>query len=106
MSKKRGIKKKSKEKHSYSWMAIASFVLSILGAFWIFLLLSPSSYDFLKIIFWYIDLILAILFGFAGLKKIKQNRKLRGRRFAFFGITLGILVLSLITLGYLMFLMS
>jgi hypothetical protein len=101
MLKKRIIKRKNKEKHSYSGAAITSFVLSILGAIWIFLLLFPSSYDFLKIILWYFDLILAILFGFAGLKKIKENRKLKGKRFAFFGIALSILILGLITIGYL-----
>jgi uncharacterized BrkB/YihY/UPF0761 family membrane protein len=95
------VKKRTKLKHHYSGMAIASLILSVLGALWIILLIFPSSYDFLKIIFWYIDLILAIVFGFIGLNKIKKNRKLRGRRAAFFGITLGLIVISIVTLGYL-----
>jgi uncharacterized BrkB/YihY/UPF0761 family membrane protein len=95
------VKKKTRIKQHYSGMAIASFILSILGAVWILFLLPPSPYDFLKIIFWYIDLILAIVFGFIGLNKIKKNRRLRGRRSALFGITLGLIVFGIITLGYL-----
>ena len=65
----------------FDGMAIASFVCGICG----FILFIPS--------------ILAIIFGFIGLSRIKKNKNLRGKVLAWWGIILGILPLALILIG-------
>jgi len=64
----------------YSGMATASFILSIAGVIGFnILLLIPS--------------ILAIIFGFTALKKIKKNPKLEGKGLAVAGIVIGFVFL-------------
>lgn len=65
-----------------SGIAIASFVLGLCGLLFAWV---PG--------FGQILLILAIIFGFVGLSKIKKNPELGGKTFAILGIVLGFLML-------------
>ena len=64
----------------YEGMAIASFVLGLCGLIPFFFLI-PS--------------ILAIIFGFVSLNRIKHNKALKGKAFAWWGIGLGIGIIVL-----------
>lgn len=70
----------------YSGFAITSFVLGIVGVLIGYFLLGIPN-------------LLAVIFGFIALSKIKKNKKLRGKALAWWGIGLGMSFLVLVIIG-------
>ena len=67
---------------------VSSFIFSLF--FWIPLLNNFTS-------------ILAIVFGFAGLKELKINKNERGKAFALIGITIGFVTIIISIIGFILY---
>jgi len=83
-------------KERYSWMAILSFILSIIIILIIYLFHGTILFGYILPI---LVTLLAIIFGILGLIQIKKNKKLKGKILAWIGLILGFVWAILIIRG-------
>ena len=91
--------KKTAERR-YDKFAVASFVLSLIFVMFLFIAVM-RSYPFIFVVVpLFICLLLSIIFGIIGLKRIKKNKNLKGKIFGVIGLIISIFGIFLLCFIY------